>query len=136
MFHTISPHSMRKYDPISQTTKDSDVVWLNGPVRSRHSCGWGLSTSDTLHPYASMYCLILAHRNSKILGEYYLCPCLINTKEMFEPAADVVSKRIAVIKDRAFVWFQESAKEEPAESSYAALWAALLLACFMIVYMI
>ena len=86
VFHNVFSHGKHNYDPIFQTPKDSYVVWLDVPVRSRHPCYWGLSTSDTLHPYASMYCLILAHRNSKILGEYYLCPCLINTKEMFEPA--------------------------------------------------
>ena len=55
MLHTIFPHGKRDPDPVFQATKNSDVVWLDVPTRSRHPCGRRLSTSDTLHPYPSLY---------------------------------------------------------------------------------
>ena len=66
MLHTIFPHDKRDSDPVFQATKDSDVVWLDVAAGSRHPCGRRLSTSDTLHPYPSLYSLNLTHSISEI----------------------------------------------------------------------
>ncbi len=68
VLYTIFPHGKRNSNPVFQTTKGSNVVWLDITARSSHPCGRRLSTSDTLHPYPSQYSLNFHHSISKTWG--------------------------------------------------------------------
>ena len=56
-------------------------------------------------------------------------------KDMVSPAGRVLQDRTVVIREATSEWFNEMKTQKSVESGYAAVWAALLLACFMILYM-
>lgn len=55
---------------------------------------------------------------------------------MFAPAKEIVSGHFQDLRERIMSWFTDSSQQKSVESGYAAIWAALLLASFMILYMI
>ena len=56
-------------------------------------------------------------------------------KAMASPAGAVLHERTHDIRQATSEWFEDMKEQKSVESGYAALWAALLLACFMILYM-
>jgi len=55
---------------------------------------------------------------------------------MFAPAKEIVAAKMKELRDAAIDWLTDSSQQKSVESGYAAIWAALLLASFMILYMI
>jgi multicomponent Na+:H+ antiporter subunit D len=56
--------------------------------------------------------------------------------DMAAPASRIFSERTSNVREVVLSWFDGMKTEKSVESGYAAVWAALLLACFMMLYMI